>query len=79
MYKLLILLILWASWRLMTLGWRYRHTGGCAISIPEPVVISHVERLPLRRDPLVTHRTLFPRMGNCEEKGAAHIFGMCLL
>lgn len=78
-YKLLTLLLIWATWRLTLDGWKYRYRGGHAIFPSAPIVIIHEERLPSRRDPLVNHRILFPRMGNCGEKGAAHAFGACLL
>lgn len=78
-YKLLTLLFIWATWRLVVDGWKYRYRGGSAIFPEEPIVIILEERLPSRRDPLVTNRNLFPRMGNYREKGAAHVFGMCLL
>ncbi len=78
-FKLLTLLIIWATWKLVASGWMYRHRGGHAIRPAKCRNIFHDIRLPFRQDPLVDYRGLIPNSVNYKQMGAAHVFRMCLL
>ena len=78
-FKLLTLLIIWATWKLVASSWMYRHRGGYAICPVNCCKTFRDIRLPFRQDPLVDYRGLISNFVNCKQMGAAHVFGTCLL